>query len=191
MEPEFSESEKTLLLTEETTDIQVSFAVPFAADNNTFGVVANVTGCDESLLSLGDWNCSEIDEESETSLITCSFIVDTDRVLKLEDLPVVDVTVSDRDGFKKHTLAVKFEAGKTDKIWSFIESWKSKSAVMQKTDNFQSVSQKEFSRKIVMSSQGISLPKKISNKFSCQVHEMLLVCTYLKFLMHFRNIAAN
>ena len=120
MEPEISESEKTVLLTEENTEIQVSFAVPFTADKETFDVVANVTGCHESLLSLADWNCSEVDEESETSLITCSFNVNTDCLLQLEELPIVALALSDKDGFKKHSLVVKFETGKIQHIFSYL-----------------------------------------------------------------------
>ena len=119
MEPEISESEQTVLLTEESTEIQVSFAVPFAADKETFDVVANVTGCDESLLSLADWNCSEVDEESETSLITCSFNVNTDCLLQLEELPIVAIALSDKDGFKKHSLVATFETGKPRNVVSF------------------------------------------------------------------------
>ena len=111
VEPEISESEKTVQLTPEATEIEISFAVPFAVLKQTFDVIANVKGCDESALNLVEWSCSDVDEVSEASLITCSFIVDTDYLMKLEQLPVVNVILSDVEGSKKHSLLAKFEAG--------------------------------------------------------------------------------
>ena len=109
-----------MLLTEETTEVQVSFATPFAADKETFDLTVNVSGCDESFLSLTDWNCSEVDEESDTSLITCSFHVNSGQILDLEQLPSVNVILSDRDGVRKHSLLANFEIRKSINLFTFI-----------------------------------------------------------------------
>ena len=112
VEPVVSESEKTVLLTEEKSTIEISFAVPFVADKQNFKTDVEIIGCDDSLLSLSDWNYSEVDEDSDTSLITCVFEVDSPKVMDLKDLPIVNLTLADKEGLKKHLLVAQFETSK-------------------------------------------------------------------------------
>ena len=109
MEPEYSESEKTVLLADNCSVVEIAIALPFVADKQTLDAKIEIKGCDGSLLSLVDWNCSECDADSNTSLVTCVFNVESQQVLEMDTLPIVEIVVSDKDGFRKHSQITTFE----------------------------------------------------------------------------------
>ena len=105
-----------MLLSEENTCFEVTFPVPFIVDKETFDTNVEVKGCDESQLSLQEWNCTEVNEDSEISLVKCVFNVDSQSVLELDNLPVVEVTLSDKEGFRKHWLVCNLLASKLNSL---------------------------------------------------------------------------
>ena len=107
--------DSVILPTEPQEVLNAEIRLPFVADkeNNPPSVSVNVQERpeDSSLIELDDWTVSSIDMESDTCVLSCSLSVDTDKLYKMKELPVVEIEVKTKDRFKSHKHAVKLHLG--------------------------------------------------------------------------------
>ena len=100
-----------------TTAVKTEFEVPFIVDKKSSDVSVNVKPISEvskdseKLLELIDWTVSNVDSESNRCLVTCTFKADSDKLFLIDDLPVLEVTVSSKDGIATHENKTHLEIG--------------------------------------------------------------------------------
>ena len=63
------------------------------------------------MVELVDWTVSHVDKESETCVLSCSLSVNTDKLYRMKELPIVHIEVKNKDGVKNHKHDVKIEIG--------------------------------------------------------------------------------
>ena len=101
---------------EQRENVLVDIELPFDVDKDEKTPVVSVEvplkSGDTSLVELVDWTVSQVDKESETCVISCSLSVNTDKLYKMKELPVVQVEVKTQDGLKSHKHHVQIELGK-------------------------------------------------------------------------------
>ena len=93
-------------------------SVPFLFDlKNKDDIVVSFTPEDnlisgsKPLARLVDWNLTDADSESSISMICCRFELNSDRLFELDQLPILDVNVSIKDGIQKHLHSTILEIG--------------------------------------------------------------------------------
>ena len=92
------------------TDVKL----PFVANNENTPVVSvevPLKSGDTSLVELADWTVSHIDNESETCVLSCSLSVDSGKLYKMKEVPVVQVEIKTKDGLHSHKHAVRLDSG--------------------------------------------------------------------------------
>ena len=117
-------SEKSLKSSPEEESLQLQLQLPFVVNEEK---EINVTfNCDTDaqinerevetavpqLVSLVQWTVSHVDKESETCVLSCSLSVDSDKLYKMKELPLIQIEVKTEDGLKSHKHDVTLKLGK-------------------------------------------------------------------------------
>ena len=66
---------------------------------------------DTPLVELVEWTVSQVDKELETCVLSCSLSVDSDKLYKMKELPLIQIEVKTKDGLKSHKHDVMLERG--------------------------------------------------------------------------------
>ena len=66
---------------------------------------------DTSLVELVDWIVSDVDKESETCVLSCSLSVDSDKLYKMKQLPLIQIEVTTQDGLRSHKHDINLQLG--------------------------------------------------------------------------------
>ena len=117
MEPKETESEETVVVSEDSQEMRTEIRLPFEVDKETFdlSVVVIVDGVqddnDMPTAKVLDWDVLSFDETSNTSLISCTFETDFDKLYRMQQVPLLEVVVSHKDGFSTHHHAIHPQLG--------------------------------------------------------------------------------
>ena len=84
--------------------------------NNTEDIVVSFTPEESRLAQLVDWKLTDSGMEGEATLIYCQFELDSGRLLELDQLPVLEVNITTKDGLRKHSHATSLEIGNLFKL---------------------------------------------------------------------------
>lgn len=115
-EPEMTKSDDKVIIGRENRIIETSFRVPFQLDSESTVVDLNVTSGDNSDIKLTNWVISEVDEDSSTTLISCTCSLDTTQLESVDNLPVFEITVSNYGGSSKHSHTTILEIGSFSRL---------------------------------------------------------------------------
>ena len=116
-----------MTVAKESEGVLVSdFTLPFIVEHDTEENTPNVSvdihdhAEDTPLVEVVDWTVSNIDKESETCVLSCSLSIDTDKLYRMKELPVVEIEVKTKDGLNTHKHALKLEHGELNDGFPFI-----------------------------------------------------------------------
>ena len=92
-------------------------SIPFMSElNNTEDIVVYLIPEDSQLAQLVGWKLTDSGMEDEAPLICCQFELDSGRLLELDQIPVLEVNVTTKDGLRKHSHATTLEIGNSFKL---------------------------------------------------------------------------
>ena len=117
VEPEKSASEDIVNVAKETDGIIVAdFELPFIVDKEENTPIVSVQLVPHklhgaSVVELVDFIVSNVDNESETCVLSCTLSIDTDELYRMKELSLIQIDVKTKDGFKSHKHHVKLELG--------------------------------------------------------------------------------
>ena len=126
VEPQYTTSETLVKVDGSDIDdsksltIETRASVPFLFDlENKDDIIVSFTpekSVDDMELPLAqliDWNVSDSVDGSSKAFIFCRFELDSEKVLQMENLPVLEVNIMSKDGIRKHSHATALELGKS------------------------------------------------------------------------------
>ena len=63
------------------------------------------------LAKLVNWTVQEQSDKGSNPVICCNFELDSERVMEMDQLPVLELNVSTKDGLKKHSHSTVLQMG--------------------------------------------------------------------------------
>ena len=129
VEPEYTKTETVIIIKCSEIEegkpftVETMASVPFLSELNhkedltvSFNPEDSVSGTDLPLARLIDWNVTDSDGYFLNPMLCCQFEMDSEKVLKLDQLPILEVNVTTKDGTRKHLHATALELGKSFEI---------------------------------------------------------------------------